>query len=73
MNKYIELFGIVNILSICTLMFITFLMAYFNPTKSVLVSINNYHEANIELVLLLISMPIVYTICCKRLKEIKNN
>jgi len=39
----------------------TFLTAYNNPSKSVRVDINNYGEANIELIFLIISIFIIIT------------
>jgi hypothetical protein len=36
-----------------------FLMAYFNPTKKVIMDINAIGEAHVEMVLLLIVMPII--------------
>ena len=39
---------------------LTFTVAYLDPTKSTLVTINSYNEANIELILLLFSAPSVY-------------
>ena len=38
---------------------ITFAFAYLNPYKEALIAIDIYHEANIELALLLLTLPLV--------------
>ena len=39
---------------------ITFLVAYLSPSKTVLVTINTFGEANIELVFLVLTIPGIY-------------
>ena len=56
MKKQIQLLGI-SLLFGTTLMFIfDFIIAYLSPAKAVTLYINNYHEANVEMWILL---PIV--------------
>jgi len=38
---------------------ITFITAYLHPTRSAIVTINTYNEANIELILLIITFPVI--------------
>ena len=47
---------------------LTFMAAYIYPTKSVIVTINSYGEANIELILLLVTLPIVIRYVIKEIK-----
>jgi len=44
--------------SICMIM--TFLGAYFLGNYKILVSINKYHEAHIELVMIIVSLPFMF-------------
>ena len=50
--------GIVILVCIYIAMLITFSMAYFNGYE-VIVYINNYNEAHIEMIFLLLTIPIV--------------
>jgi hypothetical protein len=43
---------------ICTVS--TFIVAYIHPTRSVLVTIDDFNEANLEIILMLLSMPSVF-------------
>ena len=47
---------------------LTFIVAYIHPSKSTLVTINSYNEANIELILLLATLPIVFSYIVKEIK-----
>ncbi|MFH2111188.1 MAG: hypothetical protein ABIJ47_08025 [Candidatus Bathyarchaeota archaeon] len=38
-------------------MVFTFLVAYLHPTRSALVAVNGFNEANLELLLILVSLP----------------
>lgn len=53
------IFGYAFGLSNSTVLFLTFITAYFNGNQC-LVVINNYGEANIEMVLLLFTMFVIY-------------
>ena len=46
-----------------------FLNAYFSSSKSTLVTINSYNEANIELILLLVTLPMVLRYIIKEIRE----
>ena len=47
--------------------FITFIIAYYNPTKTVLVNINTYKEANFELFLYFLGIiSVIYMVYNKK-------
>lgn len=51
-------------------MVLTFIVAYIDPGKRVLVTINTYNEANLELMLILLSIPFVLKYLYKELAAI---
>ena len=55
-KKIIIIFGYCISLYMHAFLFLTFLAAYFSPTKSLLITINTFNEADIELVVLTIVM-----------------
>ena len=48
----------------------TFLLAYFHPSKQVLVNINTYGEATSEFILLVVSIPAVIYFVIKYIKTL---
>lgn len=55
----IKLIGVSVGTGLSILMYIIFLFAYFVGDYNVVVAINNYNEANIELITLLVLSPII--------------
>lgn len=53
---WIKVGGLTFMLAILFLMTLTFYTAYFNPSKTVLVEINRYGEANVEFILIIIGI-----------------
>ena len=53
-------------------MFMTFAVAYTSPDKSVMIHINRYGEANLELFLLCFGAVSVIYMICKGMKDEKN-
>lgn len=53
-------------LSLC----FSFLVAYLHPSKSVLIKINSFNEANFEFVLLLVSFPVTLWYLYTEFREI---
>jgi hypothetical protein len=51
-RKFVALCGVLMLFSVFITMFLIFIAAYSSPNKSVLVHINMFNEANLELVLL---------------------
>lgn len=41
-------------------LYLTFLVAYLSPNMAVLVTINDYGEANLELILLTLALPFIW-------------
>ena len=52
------------------IVFLTFLTAYANPSKSVRVTVDDYNEANIELVLMVLTLPAAMRFLVDELKVI---
>ena len=50
--------GISTMMALSLVTYIIFFSAYFSPTKSAHVQVNNYGEANIELIILSILLPV---------------
>lgn len=75
MNKkisgYISVVGVALLFSTFLTMLVTFLVAYLSPTKSTMVYINMFHEADIELVLLAVITLMGGFSLLKGLKDIK--
>ena len=65
MNVLLRLYAYVVLLVSYITMMITFIRAYFQPTKNTLVTINDYGEAKLEIILLALSIPVI-------LMEMKN-
>lgn len=59
MNKSITFVGFAFSYTLSIIMFITFLVAFFNHSKSVLITINKYGEANIELISMSLIMILI--------------
>jgi len=58
--RLIERLAAVTVLTATYLtILLTFAVAYLDPYKRTLVTIDTYHEANIELALLLLTLPLV--------------
>ena len=49
--------GVIAVATTYYLVLITFLTAYTHPTQAVTVTINKYHEAELELAFMLLSLP----------------
>jgi len=58
MKKKLSVIGLVIIFSTYILMISTFFNAYMHEDKETIVAINDYGEANIELIIILITIPI---------------
>ena len=63
--------GLVNMIWFTILFYATFMMAYFNDQKAVLVLIDKFVEANIEFVMLLLVAPLIVYGIYRALKENK--
>lgn len=76
LKDYIFIIGSGGVLASHVVLFHTFLVAYFNPTKSVVVHINHYKEAHIELVFLTIVsicvIIMIYQFYCSSGTEVQN-
>ena len=57
-TKLFTILGYTFGLSNSIVLFITFMKAYFSPTKAVLITINTFNEANIEMVFVPITVII---------------
>ena len=69
-KKFLKKYTGITILSATYLACLyAFLNAYFSSSKSTLVTINSYNEANIELILLLVTFPIVCKYLYSQVKE----
>jgi len=75
-NKYrnkLHIMGLIVLGWETIVMYITFLMAYFHESKSVLVKVNAVNEANFEFVtlpiIIFIGLWAMYDICKKKYKE----
>ena len=51
-GKFLYLLSVALLYWLFILMYYAFMTAYFNPSKSVVIFINNYNEANIEFVVM---------------------
>ena len=54
-----EIYGKIIILACVVCLYIIFFVAYFLNDKTVLVTINTYNEAHIELVMLILALPCI--------------
>ena len=59
LEKIIVLYGFSWVLTMVSLMFITFFLAFFSPVRATMVTVDSFGEANIEFVLLLSGLPCV--------------
>jgi len=69
-KKEAAIFGLLCMIGYSMLLFATFIFAYLNPTYSVLVLINYYGEAHIELVAFFITIPLCIWsayYCCRQI------
>lgn len=57
--KFFVCFGVFASACVSAFFFALFLIAYFSPTQSILMPINNYGEASLELIFLLGMMVII--------------
>jgi len=53
------LIGRIFTFSWALVMIITFFVAYLSPAKAAIVTIDQYHEANIELVMIILGLPLM--------------
>ncbi len=67
----IKTIGLVTLIYIYIVMILTFIRAYLHPSKSILISINKLGEANIDLFVLLVTLPCVIFYIYKELSEVK--
>jgi len=58
MSSGIIWMGMSTMLALALVTYITFFTAYFSPTKSAHVQVNNYGEANIEMIILSVLLPL---------------
>jgi len=58
-KKLIVLFGVAGATGLSFFNFVLFLLAYNSPTKSFVVPVNNYGEAGVELIILLITVILI--------------
>ena len=61
--------GIIILSSTYTSCLYAFINAYFSQSKSTLITINSYGEANIELILLLVTLPLVLKYIVKEIRD----
>jgi heme/copper-type cytochrome/quinol oxidase subunit 2 len=70
----VRMWGLSAMLAFSLVMIATFLMAYISPAKAVMVLINDYNEANLELAIIITAIPCIiytwYTYLGERAKEI---
>lgn len=59
MNKVIRIIGLTMLIVSYIVILETFMTAFFNPTKSVTIFINNYNEATVEFILFILTLPFV--------------
>ncbi len=74
-KQIIMVIGWAFLFSSAITMFWTFMNAYFSGNYQVLVTINDHHEAHVELVMFIIGFPlaIFYLFSNKRPVEVKND
>lgn len=72
MKPLLKVSAIVVVIACYITMLITFAFAYLNSSKSILVTVNTYGEANIECVLLLVSAPICIKYFVESMRDIKH-
>lgn len=65
-----KLFGFGLSVSMYFALFLTFLVAFFSPTKCVLVSVNSFGEGQIELVLLSFGFVVSFVGCYYVFREV---
>lgn len=73
MNKIFVGITLGTLVGVTICLYVTFMVAYFHPTKSVTIYIDKFGEANIEFIMLNILVPIslVYSIImAKRVGEL---
>ncbi|MCX6816106.1 MAG: hypothetical protein NT120_04625 [Candidatus Aenigmarchaeota archaeon] len=58
MKNGLIVMGIATMLALSLVTFFTFFSAYTSPVKAVRVYVNNYNEANIEMILLSVLLPL---------------
>lgn len=64
-----RILGLANLMSCWVVLTLTFMAAYFGGDYSILVTINEYHEAHIELAMMLLLFPAtIYTLFFMRSK-----
>jgi len=61
--------GIIILTSTYIACLYAFLNAYFSQSKSTIITINSYGEANIELILILVTLPVVCLYLYNQIKE----
>jgi hypothetical protein len=70
--EFLVLLGLSEAVGTTIVFALTFLTAYFSPSKSVLITVNTVGEANIEAISLLIIVPLcIYAIILQYRKYIK--
>ena len=69
LKQFIKIYAMGSMLGAAITMFITFFIAFFSKHKAVLVNINTYGEANIEFILLTLTIitivPTLYWLTVK--------
>ena len=71
-DKIIKVIGIGALLGTWIVMYYTFLVAYSDPSKSTLVTVDTYNEANWEFVLFTSCIPFIICSIYLIIKEIEN-
>jgi len=66
---YLRLIGMIMLIACTTSLVITFIIAYLSPTKMVIVDINSLGEADLELALFLLTIPLMLYVFIDHLKE----
>jgi energy-coupling factor transporter transmembrane protein EcfT len=64
--------GLGFLLGTVIVMIMTFMIAYFNPSKSVLVTINTYNEANFEFWMIMVCVPFTIYFVINTYKNFRN-
>ena len=72
MKKIIKVLCVSILIGCYLVMLSTFMAAYNTDDKSIVVKINKYHEANFELIYLIISLPFVLWFSFDYINSLRN-
>jgi uncharacterized membrane protein len=69
LTTIIKVWGLIGLLALAATTILMFMIAYSTPTKEVLVMIDNYGEADIELVLIISAIPCILYMAITYIQE----